>query len=81
MFEAVGFSCVLNVSTRSANSVCAVVIASHRAVKTARDADHTDISYSNSIQEQKRSFKYLGVIGEESLSWNSHIMLFQVKIF
>ena len=58
-----------------------LVIASHRAVKTARDAIHTDISYSNSIQEQKRSFKYLDVIVEESLSWNSHVMLFQVKIF
>ena len=58
-----------------------LVIASHRAVKTARDAIHSDISYSNLIQEQKRSFKYLGVILEESLSWNSHIMLFQVKIF
>ena len=45
-----------------------LVIASHRAVKPARDAVHTDISYSNSIQEQKRSFKYLGVIVEESLS-------------
>ena len=58
-----------------------LLIASHRAVKTARDAIHTDISYSNSIQEQKRSFKYLDVIVEESLSWNSHVMLFQVKIF
>ena len=58
-----------------------LVIASHRAVKTTRDAIHTDISYSNSIQEQKRSFKYLGVIVEESFSWNSHIILFQVKIF
>ena len=76
-----GFSCVLNVSTRSANSVCAVVIASHRAVKTARNSIHTDKSYSNLNQEQKRSFKYLGVIVEESLSWNSHIMLFQVIIF
>ena len=28
-----------------------LVIASHRAVKTTRDAIHTDISYSNSIQE------------------------------
>ena len=71
-----GFSCVVNVSTRSANSVCVVVIASLRAVKTARDIVHTDISYSNSIQKQKRSFKYLGVIVEESLSLNSHIMLF-----
>ena len=50
-----------------------MVIALYRAVKTARDAVHTDISYSNSIQEQKRSFKYLGVIVEKYLSWNSHI--------
>ena len=53
-----------------------LVIASHRVVKTARDSVHNDISYSNSIQEQMRSFKYLGVIVEKLLSWNCHIMLF-----
>ena len=43
---------------------------SHRAVKTAREVR---ISYGDSLLEQKRSFKYLGVIVDESLSWNSHI--------
>ena len=47
-----------------------MVIASHRAVKTARDVR---IYYGDSLLEQKRSFKYLGVIVDESLSWNSHI--------
>ena len=47
-----------------------MVIASHRAVKTARDVR---IPYGDSILEQRRSFKYLGVIVDESLSWNSHI--------
>ena len=46
------------------------VIASHRAVKMARDVR---ISYGDSSLEQKRSFKYRGVIVDESLSWNSHI--------
>ena len=36
-----------------------MVIASHRAVKTARDVH---ISYGDSLLEQKRSFKYLSVI-------------------
>ena len=40
-----------------------MVIASHRAVKTARDVR---IPYGDSILEQKRSFKYLGVILDES---------------
>ena len=48
----------------------AMVIASHRAVKTARDVH---ISYCDSLLERKRSFKYLSVIADESFSWNSHI--------
>lgn len=47
-----------------------MVIASHRDVKLARDAH---ISYSDSILDQKRSFKYLGVILDDLLCWNSHI--------
>ena len=39
-----------------------MVIASHRAVKTARDLR---ISYGNSLLEQKRSFKYLCLIVDE----------------
>ena len=47
-----------------------MVIASHRAVKTARDVR---IYYGDSLLEQKRSFKYLCVIVDQSLSWSSHI--------
>ena len=42
-----------------------MVIASHRAVKTARDVH---ISYGDSLLEQKKSFKYLSVIVDESFS-------------
>ena len=48
-----------------------MVISSHRAVKTARDVH---ISYGDSLLEQKRSFKYLSVIVDESFSWNSHFL-------
>ena len=48
-----------------------MVIVSHRAVKTARDVH---ISYGDSLLEQKRSFKYLSVIVDESFSWNSHFL-------
>ena len=41
-----------------------MVIASHRDVKLARDVH---ISYSDSILDQKRSFKYLGVILDDLL--------------
>ena len=43
----------------------AMVIASHRAVKTARDVH---ISYGDSLLEQKKSFKFLSVIVDESFS-------------
>ena len=47
-----------------------MVIASHRAGKTARDVR---TSYGGSFLEQKRPFMYLGVIVDESFSWNSHV--------
>ena len=47
-----------------------MVIASHRAVKTAGDVR---IYYGDLLLEQKRSFKHLGVIVDESLPWSSHI--------
>ena len=46
-----------------------MVIALHREVKTARDVR---ISYGDSLLEKKRSLKYLIVIVDESLPWNSH---------
>ena len=47
-----------------------MVIASHRAVKTAGDVR---IYYGDLLLEQKRSFKYFCVIVDESLPWSSHI--------
>ena len=54
-----------------------MVIASHRAVKYQR----VRIPYVDSILEQKRSFKYLGVIVGESLSWNSHISYVAFRVY
>ena len=54
-----------------------MVIALHRAVKSARDIR---ISYGDSLLEQKRSFKYLTVIVDESLCWNSHISYVYPKL-
>ena len=49
-----------------------------RAVKTARDVR---ISYGDSLLEQKRSFKYLCVIVDESLSWNSYISYVAFRVY
>ena len=56
----------------------AMVIASHRAVKTARDVH---ISYCDSLLEQKRSLKYLSVTVDELLSWNSHISYVASRVY
>ena len=56
-----------------------MVIASHRAVKTARDVR---ISYGDSLLEQKRFFnKYLCVIVDESFSWNSYISYVASRVY
>ena len=55
-----------------------MVIASQRVVKTARDVR---ISYGDSLLEQKRSLKYLGVIVDESLSWNSHLSYVASRVY
>ena len=54
------------------------MIASQKAVKTT---GHLYILYGDSILNQKRSFKYLGVIVDESLSWNSHISYFAARVY
>ena len=54
-----------------------MVIASHRAVKSATDVC---ISYGDSLLAQKRSFKYLTVIVDETLSWNSHMSYVYPKL-
>ena len=55
-----------------------MVIASHRAVKTARDVR---ISHGNPLLEQKRSFKYLCVTVDESLSWKSYISYVAFRVY
>ena len=47
-----------------------MVIASQNALKTTRDIS---IFYGNSILKQQKHFKYLGVVVDESLSWNNHM--------
>ena len=55
-----------------------MVIASHRAVKTARDVH---ISYCDSLLEQKRSLTYLSVTVDELFSWNSHISYVASRVY
>ena len=47
-----------------------IVIASQNALKTTRDIN---IFYGNSILKQQKHFKYLGVVVDESLSWNNQV--------
>ena len=47
----------------------AMIIASHKALKTTRDID---IFYDSTLNQQ-RHFTYLGVVVDESLSWNNHM--------
>ena len=84
--------CVINEDLKSINQwfsnnglICntkktvTMVIASHRAVKTARDVR---ISYGDSLLEQKRFFnKYLCVIVDESFSWNSYISYVASRVY
>ena len=63
---------------RSTKKMVTMVIASHRAVKTARGVR---ISYGDSLLEQKSSFKYLGVIVDELLSWNSCISYVASRVY
>ena len=55
-----------------------MVIASQKTVKTTR---HLNIFYGDSTLNQKRSFKHLGVIADESLSWNSHISYIASRVY
>ena len=55
-----------------------MIIASQKAVKTTK---HLNIFYCDSILNKKRSFKYLGVIVDGSLSWKSHISYFAPRVY
>ena len=55
-----------------------MVIASQKAVK---NTGHLYILYGDSILNQERSFNYLSVIVDESLSWNSRISYFAARVY
>ena len=54
-----------------------VIIASHKALKTNRDIN---IFFGLNIKEQ-RHFKYLGVVVDESLSWNNHVSYIASRVY
>ena len=55
-----------------------MIIASHKALKTNRDIN---ISYGDSILKQQRHFKYLGIVVDESLSWNNHVSYIAPRVY
>ena len=55
-----------------------MIIASHKALKTNRDIN---IFYGDSILKQQRHFKYLGVVVDESLSWNNHVSYVASRVY
>ena len=48
----------------------AIIIASHKALKTIRDIN---IFYRDPILKQQSHFKYLGMVLDQSLSWNNDV--------
>ena len=56
----------------------AMIIASHKALKTNRDIN---IFYGDSILKQQTHFKYLGVVVGESLSWNNHMSYIASRVY
>ena len=48
----------------------AMIIASDKALKINRDIN---FFYEDSILKQQRHFKYIGLVVDESLSWNNHV--------
>ena len=55
-----------------------MIIASYKALKTNRDIN---IFYGDSILKQQRHFKYLGVVVDESLSWNNHMSYIASRVY
>ena len=56
----------------------AMIIASHKALKTNRDVN---IFYGDSILKQQRHFKYLSVVVDESLSWNNYVSYVASRVY
>ena len=55
-----------------------MVITSQNALKTTRDIN---IFCGNSILKQQKHFKYLGVVVDESLSWNNHVSYVASRVY
>ena len=55
-----------------------MIIASQKALKTNRDIT---IFYGDSVLKQQRHFKYLGVVVDESLSWNNHVSYIASRVY
>ena len=66
-----GFVRVASFATRKKSE--AMIIASHKALKTNRDIK---IFHGDSVLKQQRHFKFLGVVVDESLSWNNAYVIY-----
>ena len=55
-----------------------MIIASYKELKTNQDIN---IFYGDSILKQQRHFKYLGVVVDESLSWNNHVSYVASRVY
>lgn len=56
----------------------AMITASHKALKTTWDII---FFYGDSILEQQRHLKNLGVVVDESLSWNNHVSYIASRVY
>ena len=54
-----------------------MITASHKALKTTWDI----FFYGDSILEQQRHLKNLGVVVDESLSWNNHVSYIASRVY
>ena len=65
-------------NTKKIRKLWLLVIASQNALKTTRDIN---IFYGDSVLKQQKHFKYLGVVVDESLSWNNHVSYVASRVY
>jgi len=58
----------------------AMIIASQQALNCKTNWD-INTFYGDSILKQQRHFKYLGVVVDESLSWNNHMLYIASRVY